>query len=320
MNYIFTAAGEGSRFIKKGIKPPKPLIKVLGDELLIWSMRSFPLKKDDNVYIISQKAHRCKEKIAYKLDRLFPNININWLEIEYLTNGQLITSMIAVRKFKLEGNILIHNCDSAFQIDLYELKNLLNDLKNNYAFFPVFEADGDNWSFAETELNTDKIIKITEKERISNNCSIGTYIFRSASEFLQDANKYIKEIKPDENLGEYYIAPFLNYVCSKGKEIKITFAKNTKLFGTLDQLLDTFKVSFYDLIAENACFANQRKTLVVDIDGTLCSSNINGDYSKCKPIESVVEKIRIENEKGTYIILIVHSIIIIMYWVLTIKE
>ena len=34
MNYLITAAGKGSRFLKDGIKPPKPLIKVFGNELL----------------------------------------------------------------------------------------------------------------------------------------------------------------------------------------------------------------------------------------------------------------------------------------------
>ena len=66
MNYLFTAAGEGSRFIKKGIKPPKPLIKVFGDELLIWSMRSFSFNKDDNVYIVTRKIHKCQEIIKKK--------------------------------------------------------------------------------------------------------------------------------------------------------------------------------------------------------------------------------------------------------------
>ena len=41
MNYIITAAGLGSRFLKKGIKPPKPLIKVHGTELILWSLKSF---------------------------------------------------------------------------------------------------------------------------------------------------------------------------------------------------------------------------------------------------------------------------------------
>ena len=41
MNYLITAAGKGSRLIKKGIKPPKPLVIVNGIELLIWSLTSF---------------------------------------------------------------------------------------------------------------------------------------------------------------------------------------------------------------------------------------------------------------------------------------
>ena len=61
MNYLFTCAGEGSRFIKKGVKPPKPIIKVFGDELLIWSIRSFAINPSDNVFIVSQLKHKCKK-------------------------------------------------------------------------------------------------------------------------------------------------------------------------------------------------------------------------------------------------------------------
>lgn len=303
MNYLFTAAGEGSRFIKKGIKPPKPLIKVLGDELLIWSMRSFPFKRNDNVYIVTQVAHKCKQIIDPKLNRIFPNINFYWLEVDHLPNGQLMTTILALRQFNLKGEILIHNCDTAYQIDSLGIKTLLNKLKNIYAFFPIFESDGIHWSFAKTEFNSDKVINITEKERISNYCSIGTYIFSSASDLLIDASKYIEEKNPQKNLGEYYIAPFLNYMCTKGKEIHITHAKKVKLFGTLEELLESYKISFQDLLAENSWLGNQRKTLVVDIDGTLCHTNKKGDYSNCKPIKSVIDKLRIQNEKGTYIIL-----------------
>ena len=44
-----------------------------------------------------------------------------------------------------------------------------------------------------------------------------------------------------------------------------------------------------DIIAENDFNANQRKTLVFDIDGTLCDKPINGDYSKCNPIDKVLD-------------------------------
>ena len=61
MNYLFTVAGRGSRFKKKGIKPPKPLIKVFGNELLIWSMNSFNYNSDDRIFIVTYKFHKVKE-------------------------------------------------------------------------------------------------------------------------------------------------------------------------------------------------------------------------------------------------------------------
>ena len=55
MNYLFTAAGEGTRFKNNGIKFSKPLIKVFGKELLIWSLESFSYKEEDLIFIITQK-------------------------------------------------------------------------------------------------------------------------------------------------------------------------------------------------------------------------------------------------------------------------
>ena len=63
MNYLITAAGKGSRFLKEGIKPPKPLIKVLGMELLIWSLHSFDFKEGDKIYIVTLKAHNVKKEL-----------------------------------------------------------------------------------------------------------------------------------------------------------------------------------------------------------------------------------------------------------------
>ena len=55
MNYIITAAGRGQRFLNSGVKPPKPLIKVLGNELLIWSLQSFEFNESDNLYLVTLK-------------------------------------------------------------------------------------------------------------------------------------------------------------------------------------------------------------------------------------------------------------------------
>ena len=46
-----------------------------------------------------------------------------------------------------------------------------------------------------------------EKERISNNCSVGTYFFKDAEEFYKLANQYLKEIQ-NNSPKEFFIAPF----------------------------------------------------------------------------------------------------------------
>ena len=62
-------------------------------------------------------------------------------------------------------------------------------------------------------------------------------------------------------------------------------------------------ISMYELLSQNAWGAHQRRTLVVDIDGTLCGPPLKGDYSLCEPKNDVIKKLRDEDKNGSYIIL-----------------
>ena len=55
--------------------------------------------------------------------------------------------------------------------------------------------------------------------------------------------------------------------------------------------LTFFDISFNELLSENDFNGHQRKTIVVDVDGTFCGKPFEGDYSKCKPIDEVCEKL-----------------------------
>ena len=103
MNYLITAAGKGCRFLNSGIKPPKPLIKVFGTELLLWSLRSLDLKSDDNLFLITFLEHKVKKRLEKKINLLYPNINIFWLEIESILNGQLLTALKAIEVYNITG-------------------------------------------------------------------------------------------------------------------------------------------------------------------------------------------------------------------------
>ncbi|EJS83205.1 hypothetical protein [Pasteurella multocida] len=76
-------------------------------------------------------------------------------------------------------------------------------------YLEVFKGDGNHWSFALAENSESlKVIRTTEKERISDLCSDGLYYFKQKSVFQQlflDAKANQRTVK-----NEYYIAPLYN--------------------------------------------------------------------------------------------------------------
>ena len=298
MNYLITAAGLGSRFLKKGIKPCKPLIKVKGIELILWSLNSFEFKPNDNLYIVTLKSHQVKSKLSKKINLIYPNINILWLELDKYLEGQLLTALSAISFFQINGEILIHNCDTSYKLDYEHLKKLSE--RKFFGVIPYFNSSGENWSFI--QLKGEQVVKVKEKERISNNCSVGTYFFSNSKDFYDLAKEYLNENKKNINR-EFFIAPLYDYAISRSLIVYPMKCNNVKIFGTLSELLESFGISFYELLSENDFNGHQRKTLVVDIDGTLCDNPIDNDYSKCPAIEKVCDKLRYHDSIGTYIVL-----------------
>ena len=298
MNYLITAAGRGSRLIKKGIKPPKPLVIVNGIELLIWSLITFNFSSKDKLFIVTQKKDRVKECLLNKIKKIFPQISINWLELEEIKNGQLITAIKAIEYFSLKGKILIHNCDTSYKIS----QNFEEIDKEYFGAIPYFFSEGENWSFLKTYKGKELISEVKEKKRISSKCSVGTYFFRESEELTKLTKKYLLSINQNSNQ-ELYISPVYDYAIKQGKNILALKASHVKTFGTIQEICDSFNLSSNEIKGENGFSGHQRKTLVLDIDKTICESPPGKDYSKCKPIESVCSKLRKENNKGTYIIL-----------------
>ncbi len=298
MNYLITAAGRGSRLIEKGIKPPKPLVIINGIELLLWSLGSFNFSSKDRLYIVTQKKDRVKEYLSNKIKNFFPHILIDWLELNEITNGQLLTAIKAINYFSIKGKILIHNCDTSYKIP-YNFEDIDKDY---FGAIPYFYSEGENWSFLKTYKETELISEVQEKKRISSKCSVGTYFFRDSKELINLTNKYLSSITKNYN-HELYISPIYDYAIKQREKILAIEASNVKIFGTLNEIRSSFDLSINEIRGENGFTGHQRKTLVVDIDKTICGSPPEKDYSKCKAIESVCSKLRKENDKGTYIIL-----------------
>jgi capsule biosynthesis phosphatase len=301
MNYLITAAGHGSRFCQAGIKPPKPLIRIMGRELLLWSLSSFAIGPGDNLYIASQREHRVRKRMESLLKFLYPDTNIYWLELEEVLEGQLLTVVETIQKLEVTGPLVVHNCDTYHDATKVDFEKVLN-APECFGVIPCFYGEGDHWSFVRpSKIEPSIADQVTEKIRISEHCSVGTYAFSSSEKMAEMAQTYIDT--HDDNTSEFYVAPFYQYAIEQGRTVKIMNAETTRLFGTPDELLSTFGISKNSLLAENAWDAHQRGTLVVDIDGTLCGGPVQGDYSLVKPIDDVCNALKVAHKKGIYIVL-----------------
>ena len=232
MEVVITMAGLGSRFQKAGYKEPKFMIKAFGKTLFEWSMDSLIGLNDDNIKytFIVRKECKAKEFIEEKVKKY--NINhCHIIEIDYLTDGQATTCMLANSLWDKEDELLVYNIDT--YVEPYEMKK--EDFKGD-GFIPCFKAEGDHWSFVKTDDNG-KVIEVKEKERISDNCTIGAYYFKTCKLFERLYDEYYNQEKTTNNQ-EKYIAPLYNYMLEKNMKLYISNIPQEKVhvLGTPDEL------------------------------------------------------------------------------------
>lgn len=232
MNIIITMAGLGSRFKKVGYNVPKYMIEARGKTLFEWSMESlvdynphvkkyiFVVRKEDNASeFIKEKCRKYEIK------------DIEIIELNELTDGQATTALLAANHCNDEESIMIYNIDTYVEAGEMKYKDIIGD-----GYIPCFHAPGDHWSFAKLD-EFGNVVEVKEKVRISDNCTLGAYYFKSAKLYKMLYNEYYKD---DSNIekNEKYIAPLYNYMISKGMKVTISLINKEKVhvLGTPEEL------------------------------------------------------------------------------------
>ena len=198
-------AGESSRFFNNGYKDFKfflPLNKLTVIENIIsW------IPKNEQILFIVLEKHNIKDRLI----NLFLNSTkkIHVVSIK-TSSGQLDSVEKGVRKALKKSYISLDDSLIVFNGDTIRKKIFrFNDYGDWW--LETFVGEGTHWSFAD-KLGV--VSKITEKIRISNNCSNGLYSLSIVKVFLNLISDY--QVKNDEK----YVAPFLNYVLSKGYTVR----------------------------------------------------------------------------------------------------
>jgi len=127
---------------------------------------------------------------------------------------------------------------AVYNIDTYvEEGKIRKDEIESDGCIPVFEAEGEKWSFVKTDKNG-KVVNVAEKKRISNLATLGFYHFGS----LKDFNKAYKEMREEvkKKYGEVYIAPLYNWFIENNKELSIQKVDEEKIhvLGTPEDVIE----------------------------------------------------------------------------------
>lgn len=291
-DYVICAAGEGRRMKSIVANLAKPLFKMGGRTLLERSIESLDLFKGDQLIFITQKEHGVKASIAGSLKSRYPYVEQVWIELEQLTAGQLATALVAKKFFRPHTPLVIFNTDTFFRSSTLMTK--INDPQID-GVIPCSPEPGDAWSFCET--GSDGLVtRVTEKERISDQASVGYYHFRTSELFLRYAAQELE--KPSGPHKEAYVAPLYNRLIADGKRIVVDRVTCFYPMGTPEQFQDYWKVGAAELRREN-----RAGVIVVDLDATLTIDDTSVSYAEKLPNLSIVEKLKEYDRLGYEIII-----------------
>lgn len=232
MNIVITMAGMGSRFKKAGYNMPKYMIEVRGKTLFHWSMISLKDFYYSSKFIfISRKEDKSRSFIESEC-RNMGIANYDICEIDEMTDGQATTALMAEEYWNPKAPVLIYNIDTYVE----EGELLESDIRGD-GFIPCFVEEGDHWSFVKLDIYGDRAVEVREKERISKNCTLGAYYFKSGDLYRETYEEYYSDYRNLEK-GEKYIAPMYNQMIKKGYNVHITTVDRNKVhaLGTPEEL------------------------------------------------------------------------------------
>ena len=206
MNILITMAGDGSRFRKIGFSSPKHMIEVKGRSLFSWSLSSFENFFENDFVFITRAEHKTIPFIEKECAELGIQ-RFGCLELSAPTAGQAETAMLAQRLIQRPNEpIIIYNIDT-----YVEPAALRPEMIRGDGWVPVFEAQGERWSFCSFD-ETGLVNGIAEKRRISNYATIGLYYFKSFELFSDCYHSYDFGGYP-----ERFVAPMYEVLLRDGK-------------------------------------------------------------------------------------------------------
>lgn len=221
---LIPMAGLGSRFSKEGYLLPKPLISVSGKPMIAKVIEDLP-KADKWIFVIR------KEHLEYGLDKIINKYvkNAIIIPIDYTTEGQACTCMLAWEHINPEQELLIAACDNGYLYDKHKFERLKaeNDFSCIAWTFTKRETllrNPNAWGWYGVDKDNTTINKISVKKPISDNPYLdhavtATFYFKKAKYFKEAYELMVKENHRINN--EFYVDSIPSFLMKLGKKSAI---------------------------------------------------------------------------------------------------
>lgn len=228
INILIPLAGGKSQFFPDELYPfPKPLIEFLGKTMIEHLMDSFSSIQDEKRFIFILSDEECKKYHLDNILNLLTSGSCKIITIDNKTKGAACSAIMAIDFINDDNQLIVSNYDQVIDINL---QDVINKFRNNNcdAGVIIFDSIHPKWSYVKLD-EKNNVVEAAEKKPISKNAIAGFYYFKYGKDFVQAVFDMIKK---DVNLNEnYYIAPSLNELVLKGKEID-TFKIKNDLYHT----------------------------------------------------------------------------------------
>ena len=237
MNILIPMAGAGARFKKEGYKVSKPLILVNQNPMVVEATNHLP-NSEKQIYIC-RREHLEGEKIDIEVKKHYPNSK--FISIDYLTEGQAATCLLAKDEINNNEELIIGACDNGmiwdeknFLFEKNEVDCLVWTFRNNVTVVNKPEAYG--W----VEINKEKEAKrVSVKVPISStptsdHAVVGTFWFKKGKYFVDAAEKMITKNRRINN--EFYVDECINELIEIGLKVKVFEVDKYICWGTPNDL------------------------------------------------------------------------------------
>lgn len=209
---VIPMAGRGSRFADAGFEDPKPLIPVHGVPMIQLVIANLTPDVEHRFVFICQRDH----VRDYGLDTLLPS----WapgcvvVPIDGVTEGAACTVLEAREHIDPEDVLVIANSDQYVDTEPSAWLSGVYD-EGRAGVILTMTASDPKWSFVEKQDG--RVTRVVEKEVVSDEATVGIYVFRRGADFIAGADRMIAA--DDRVNGEFYVAPVYNYLIGEGWDV-----------------------------------------------------------------------------------------------------